>query len=196
MLGRLLAGSARRSSHFRRLTRALCDRASESDCFALLRTERRFDLDESQLHREYKALMADRHPDRFSGQGEQAVQEAGDRASQITDAYSVLRYPHRRAVHLLGLLGTPLTEDMGGEDLGPGFLMEIMEIREELEESGTDAARLSNLRQANQQRVDELRGELAEAFGGSELERARALTARLQYLQRIEEEIHARTEPS
>ena len=56
-----------------------------------------------------------------------------------------------------------------GEDLGPGFIMEIMEIREELEESGTDAARLSNLRQANQQRVDELRGELAEAFGGSEL---------------------------
>ena len=141
MFGRLLVGPARRAPLLRRLGRPLCERASEPDCFALLQTERRFDLDESQLHRDYKALMAGCHPDRFSAQGEQAVQEAGERASQITDAYTVLRYPHRRAVHLLSLLGAPLTEEMGGDDLGPGFLMEIMEIREELEESGTDAAR-------------------------------------------------------
>eukprot|EP00966_Prymnesium_polylepis_P218871 5065082-Prymnesium_polylepis.1 len=101
-----------------RLARALCQLA-EPDCFALLGAERRFDLDAAQLHRSYKALMTDCHPDRFSGQGEAAIREAGDRASQITDAYTVLRYPHRRAVHLLGLLGAPITEEMGGDALGP-----------------------------------------------------------------------------
>ena len=74
--------------------------------------------------------------------------------------------------------------------------MEIMEVREELEEVKEDQTRLSQLRLKNQQQVGALYVELTDAFRSAQLERARALTARLQYLQRIEDEIHTRSGPA
>ncbi|KAL3912270.1 MAG: hypothetical protein SGPRY_008392, partial [Prymnesium sp.] len=157
---------------------------------------RRFNLDGSVLHAKYKALVAQHHPDRAASQGERAVQEANEAAAQITEAYSVLRHPHRRAAHLLSLLGMPITEEMNGAELGATFLSEVMEVREMLEESAGDALSMAAARQANQARVDEICGELQLAFDGSDLERARVLTAQLQYLQRIEEEINSCTDPT
>mmetsp|Transcript_46048 Transcript_46048/g.103754 ORF Transcript_46048/g.103754 Transcript_46048/m.103754 type:complete len:96 (+) Transcript_46048:22-309(+) len=79
----------------RHLRRQLC-LVPKADCFALLQTERRFDLEATQLHRSYKVLMAEAHPDRYGTHGEEAQREAGERASLITDAYTTLRSPHRR----------------------------------------------------------------------------------------------------
>ena len=59
--------------------------------------------------------------------------QVADQAASVTDAYSELKQPHRRASHLLELIGGPLTEGDNGSLLGPPFLMEIMELREELE---------------------------------------------------------------
>lgn len=136
--------------------------------------------------------MGDAHPDRQGHLDAAGQQAAADRASDITDAYTVLRAPHQRAVHLLELLGTPLNEETGGSVLGPDFLMAIMEVREALEAAGTDPPRLHALRSDNQLAVDALLKDLAAAFGSQDLAEARKLTARLQYLQRIEEEIAAR----
>ena len=70
--------------------------------------------------------------------------------------------------------------------------MQVMEVREELEEAGTQPARLQALRAANDVAVGELHVLLGGAFASQDLEQARSLTAQLQYLQRIEDEIHAR----
>jgi len=101
-----------------------------------------------------------------------------------------------RAVHLLELLGTPLDEGTSGDVLGGEFLMHIMEVREELEEAGVEPSRLQALRDANQQAMDELHAQLRDAFDEArDVELARALTARLQYLQRVEEEAAGRLPP-
>lgn len=198
----LLVRSTRMSSYsvirhgITRWSAGLCTRIQKKDCFALLKTERRFDLDASQLHNTYKMLIAEHHPDRYSLQGDLAVQEASMVASQITDAYTVLRYPHRRAKHLLCLLGAPLNEEMSSDDVGTDFLMDIMQMREEIDEFSCDPIRLGELRQTNKKRLDGLIRVLSEAFTSSNLDEARMLTAQLQYLQRIEEEIHARTDPT
>ena len=102
----------------------------------------------------------------------------------------------RSAVHLLELLGKPLEEAAGGELVGTDFLLEVMEVREELEECENDAARLVQLREANRLRVLEVSAELGSSFSQHDLVKARALTAQLQYLQRIEDEIRAKTEPT
>ena len=105
----------------------------------------------------------------------------------------MLRAPHLRAAHLLELLGAPLNEETGGDVLGADFLMHVMEVREELEEADSHGPRLLELRAANQQAMAELHAQLRSAFDVTpDFEAARKLTARLQYLQRIEEEVHAR----
>ena len=78
--------------------------AAITDRFALLQAERRFDLDLDKLHRRYKLLMGETHPDRHSRSNTADQQAAADHASELTDAYAVLRAPHTRAVHLLELL--------------------------------------------------------------------------------------------
>ena len=80
-------------------------------------------------------VQAEAHPDRHGSADASAQQAIADHASAITDAYAVLKAPHLRATHLLELLGAPLDEDTGGDVLGPGFLMHVMEVREELEEA-------------------------------------------------------------
>ena len=186
------ASSARRLAS--QLSRRGCaTKTSPVDRFALLSVDRRFDLDGKQLHQTYKTLMTEVHPDRHSMSTKEEQQAAADRASNLTDAYTVLRSPHTRATHLLELLGMPLTEETHSDVLGPGFLMHVMEVREELEEAGTEVARLQALREANSATVDELLAELGDAFAKPQgLEDAHTLTARLQYLQRIEDEIHER----
>lgn len=168
--------------------------AAPPDHFALLRVERRFDLDSGQLKGSYKGLMGDAHPDRHGRASAEEQQRVADHAASITDAYAVLREPHLRAVHLLELLGAPLDEETSSDVLGAGFLMEVMEAREELEEAAgaEDAPRLQALRDANRDAVGALHAALGPAFAGGDLEQARALTARLQYLQRIEAEIRER----
>ena len=138
-------------------------------------------------------MQADAHPDRHGHRSVAEQQEISDRASEITDAYAVIKAPHRRATHLLELLGAPITEEDGGSLLGPGFLMEVMEIREQLEDAGDDVDCLQKLRGRNQNSVEILLEDLRTAFDVTgDVDEARLLTARLQYLQKIEEEIHAR----
>jgi molecular chaperone HscB len=166
--------------------------AAITDRFALLQAERRFDLDLDKLHRRYKLLMGETHPDRHSRSNTADQQAAADHASELTDAYAVLRAPHTRAVHLLELLGKPLNEDTGSTLLCPTFLMEVMDVREALVEAGKRLDKLQPLRDANTTSMERLYDELASAFAAQDMEQALKLTARLQYLQRIEEEIHER----
>lgn len=99
----------------------------------------------------------------------------------------------RRASHLLELAGQPLNEEDGAGGLLPAtFLMEVMELREELEDA-PDVARLALLQERNRAQMEALGSELALAFARQQMEPARKLTAQLQYLNRIGEEIDAQT---
>ena len=180
--------AAARAAALRTSARRLCTRTGEaaSDYFALLQTERRFDLDAAALQRAYRRLMADLHPDRHSGAGERVQSEAADRAAEVTHAYAILKAEHSRATHLLELHGAPLTEENGAELLPPDFLLRVMEVREELEAGAADLARLRAENDAATRDVGEA---LADAFSQGRLDEARSLTAQLQYLTRIEREV-------
>eukprot|EP00308_Calcidiscus_leptoporus_P005494 CAMPEP_0119398882 /NCGR_PEP_ID=MMETSP1334-20130426/141073_1 /TAXON_ID=127549 /ORGANISM="Calcidiscus leptoporus, Strain RCC1130" /LENGTH=272 /DNA_ID=CAMNT_0007422761 /DNA_START=148 /DNA_END=966 /DNA_ORIENTATION=- len=101
----------------------------------------------------------------------------------------------RRAMHLLALHGAPLTEDSSEGLLAPDFLMEVLEAREQLEAS-VHGKTLQMLRQQNDVRTDNLCKGLAAAFNEGRLGEARSLTAQLQYLHRIHDEITVRSDVS
>lgn len=100
------------------------------DPFALLDLPRRFEIDLEALQAVYLRKSASLHPDRFADPIEQA--EAAERAAALNRARAVLIDDERRANALLALLGGPSKEEE--KDLPDGFLMEIMEIRQTMEE--------------------------------------------------------------
>lgn len=129
--------------------------AMADDPFAILGIDKRFAIDEENLRRRYLSASTQMHPDRFPDPVEQA--DAVESMSRLTDAYRVLCDPESRARALLALSGA---EEEGDKDkLPPALLMEVMEVREEMEAAieASNQAELDRLRQwADSQRAEHL----------------------------------------
>lgn len=137
--------------------------------------------------------MKDYHPDKhhrhsFTADKSATSDELEHKASIVTRAYDTLKDPHTRAVHLLEVLGKPLSEVASGELVGSEFLMHIMEIRESIQYCRDDRL-LKSLLKGNQMRVDQTCDELSRAFESHNYDKALEETARLQYWHRIDETI-------
>lgn len=153
----------------------------------------RFSIDEQQLRDHYRNLMAQHHPDKQRHQpAAAAVSDTNTdmQASTITRSYEKLRHKHTRAMHLMELLGHAVDESSSGNVVGQGFLMEIMEAREDIDaiEHGADCE-LQPLLEENKHRMETLALELDHAVQERDFETATQHTARLQYLNRLEETI-------
>jgi len=98
------------------------------DAFDLLNLPAAFDVDPAALETAYLREAAATHPDRFDDPLEQA--DAADRAAAVTAAHRALKDPEQRARVLLARLGVSTN---GAGSPPPALLMEVMELREELE---------------------------------------------------------------
>ncbi len=104
------------------------------DPFNILGLPRRFDLNADELQAKFIQASSHHHPDRHTDSVAQA--EAAEKSAEINQAYAVLSDPESRADALLTLLGGPAKED--DKSLPPALLMEMMEVREELEQAIAD----------------------------------------------------------
>ncbi|WP_112460981.1 co-chaperone HscB [Vibrio maritimus] len=92
-----------------------------------------FQLDGSLLSSQFRELQKRFHPDNFATASERDRLLAVQKAAQINDAYEVLKKPISRAEYLLAENGVDIrAEQQTLQD--PLFLMEQMELREELED--------------------------------------------------------------
>ncbi|MEZ8327788.1 co-chaperone HscB [Vibrio splendidus] len=101
--------------------------------FELFGLPLQFQLDGSLLSSQFRDLQRQFHPDKFAIASERDRLLAVQKTAQINDAYQVLKNPISRAEYLLVQHG----EDIRGEQQtmqDPMFLMEQMELREELED--------------------------------------------------------------
>lgn len=161
------------------------------DPFAILGVPQQFAVDEQALRQAFLKASAQQHPDRFVDPIEQA--EAVEQMSELTDAHRVLRDPELRARALLRLSGLELPADK--DKLPPALLMEVMDVREELEDAieSNNALELDRLRVwANDQR-DAYLGKL-DALFRAELDAGKAKAVRvelnaLRYMQRMLEQM-------
>ena len=174
---------------------------SSVDFFDILNIPRRFSINDSEIKSNYRRLMNELHPDKHTtGKSMEERQQIEDQASQVTQAYQVLKYPHERAMHLLQLVEHPMEETSNGDLVGGAFLMEMMELRESIDslvanESDSDSEsgitkKLKDLVTHTKDEISKLCDELDIAFQAENYDTAIELTAKLQYWNRIEETIN------
>ncbi len=100
--------------------------------FELFGLPTQFQLDGGLLSSQFRELQKRFHPDNFATASERDRLMAVQKAAQINDAYQVLKHPISRAEYLLAENGVEIRgEQQTMQD--PLFLMEQMELREELE---------------------------------------------------------------
>jgi molecular chaperone HscB len=111
--------------------------STPADPFAALGLPRRFDVNLGALQRAWLAETARLHPDRLD-----APPDAAARLALLNESKCALEDPERRAAALHALLGGATKEQ--DKSLPDGFLMEMLELRQRMEEevaSEGDAAR-------------------------------------------------------
>ncbi|MBI1191132.1 MAG: DnaJ domain-containing protein [Tepidisphaera sp.] len=167
-----------------------------ANAFETLGLEARFEVEPSRVERAYLRLVAGLHPDAEGGGDEDEAKVAA-----LNRARAVLLNPEKRAHEVLGVIGgTPGVEEKA---LPPGFLMEMMETREEVEAalaSGDEGARARWREWARAQRREYVAkvGALFEAARARPDEPRRELREVLnawRYIERLAEQLEPGYDP-
>jgi len=153
-----------------------------SNYFDILRIKKSFNVNSKQLTKGFRMLQAKYHPDKFTLRSVREQELAADHSSMINNAYHTLLNPVERAEYLLQLAGLSLEES--NIDLDPEFLIEIMEVNEELEEA-EDKEAVQEIGSKNQQILDELLQEADSAFENDDVVEARNVVAKIKYYDNI-----------
>ena len=100
--------------------------------FQLLALPTVFEIDRNALTNNYRDLQRQFHPDKFANSSDMEKRFSVQNSAQINDAFQTLKNPLKRAIYLLSLLGLELKDNETTMD--PLFLMQQMELREQLEQ--------------------------------------------------------------
>jgi molecular chaperone HscB len=174
------------------------------DPFATLGLSRRYDIDLAQLESRYRELQRALHPDRHVGSSPAARRISLTKAVEVNEAYRALKDDLARGEALLALeRGAPNGGERSAET--PEFLMEMMELREQLGEAraARDRALVQRLATDVAQHHDQTRTALSKAFDAvsdaerdARLSQAARLLGRLKYYRRFLDEVNVIEEES
>ncbi|MEO8875021.1 MAG: Fe-S protein assembly co-chaperone HscB [Polyangiaceae bacterium] len=112
--------------------------------FEILGIDARYDIDLRAVEKRHRELSVALHPDKFASDGASARRESIERASQVNEAWRIIRDPIRRAEALFAVAGIVVGETNEPKS-NQAFLMDMMEMREALADA-RDAKDLSKIR--------------------------------------------------
>ncbi len=144
-----------------------------------------FDLDPGQLSERYLLLQKSVHPDKFAGVSDKERRLAMQWTTQINSAYATLKSPLPRAIYLLGLQDVSIKDNPA---LDPMFLMEQIELREELEEieaGDTAIEKLEAFKRKAKTVMKTLEADFAEAFSTAQMETAESAVYKMQFMNKL-----------
>lgn len=93
-------------------------------------------FDKAQLSKKYFELQKKYHPDFFSQSDEEEQSAALEKSSAINKAFKIFQHTDETIKYVLQLKG--LLQEDEKYQLPPDFLMEMMEMNEELDENSQD----------------------------------------------------------
>lgn len=164
--------------------------APGDDPFALLGLPAAYDVDLAALERAFFERSKAVHPDRVAGAPAAERVVALSRSRALNDAYQLIKKPVSRAEYLLARAGVTIGDN---ERLEPAFLMEILELREELAEARAagNLVRVEQLQGAMQARRAEALAALPGLFAAQDLVALKHRLIVLRYIHRYLEECDA-----
>ncbi|MBF0423759.1 MAG: Fe-S protein assembly co-chaperone HscB [Magnetococcales bacterium] len=175
------------------------------DHFQNFALEPLFTLDLARLEQGYRERQQRFHPDLFVSRGATERRYSMEHVTRLNEGYRILKDPLLRGEYLLVLAGLRTRTPENATPSDPSFLMEVMELRETLEEVDwrrSDAMeRLGQLRRQVEAACGAEMAEMGEAFAAwsaagdlQDLRRAAEHTDRLRYFTRFIEELDRREE--
>lgn len=164
--------------------------------FSLLGLPISFVVDKKILTNNYHEIQKSVHPDKFANATDLERRLSVQKAAQINDALQTLKNPLQRSIYLLSLYGIELGENNNSVD--PAFLMEQMELRENLSQVNDKEDPLaeldailddvkSRIKQINSD-LELLFHQLMEEDETEALTKASAQVLKMQFLNRLQEE--------
>jgi molecular chaperone HscB len=146
-----------------------------------------FELDQAQLGVRYRKLQGKLHPDRYASAPALEQRLAVQYSALVNEAYTALRKPMRRALYLLKLAGMG-EEEIGREQIGGGFLMMQIDLREKLESIpglvDPDII-LDHVVTEIREDIVQQQQQFAEAYAAGDLSPAAKSCVKIQYLAKL-----------
>lgn len=162
--------------------------------FEYLGVPNHFAQNADELSQRHRSLQRTFHPDRFVSRDARQRRLSLEHATRLNDAYRILRDPCKRAEYMLSLRGCDINHEDTQIRLAPMFLMEIIELREAIEElSGSDThVERSIIERDVALRFEETLSQLGQGLDGEtvSVDTMAQWAAQLKYLKRIIDEIH------
>lgn len=166
--------------------------------FALLGLPVSFEIDRERLNNHYHALQKSVHPDNYANASDLERRLAVQKAAKINDALETLKNPLQRSIYLLSLYGIKMSDN--DSNIDPSFLMEQMELRENLSQVASKddpLGELDDILNDVKSRIKQAINGLAQLFenllseDGQEeqwLKEAKSQVQKMQFLNRLQEE--------
>lgn len=162
----------------------------EQNYFQLFGFENLFDVDRAKLSDRYQQFQKEVHPDRFAHKSDREQRLAVQYTAHINEAFDTLKSPLKRAAHLLKIKGRAIEPETSFA-IDPMFLMQQMELREELEDA-SDLDQLDVLNNTAEALWKDILTEYRTAIEGEgnvDLETAESAVRKLQFLDKLRREI-------
>jgi molecular chaperone HscB len=165
----------------------------ENNFFDLFGIDRSYTLDRHLLRDRFRDLQKKFHPDNFASASEQERRLSAQYAAHINEAYTTLSDPMQRGRYILSLHGIDIDEEQDTR-MDPEFLMQQIELREELDTAESSVEALSSLSDKVNDEFSKREASIAGILDNtpaldSELDTARHLVRELQFLTRMRSEI-------
>jgi len=166
--------------------------ALSTNYFELFEIPVSYDVDLARVQHRYLELQKAVHPDKYANAGSQERRISMQHTSLINQALHTLKHPVERAVYLLQLKGVDFTMD-NETTMDAAFLMEQMEMREQLErvrEQNDPLAELDSMSADVKSNMNAMADEFKHAYASGELDDAREVVRKLQFLYKAKQEIN------
>jgi molecular chaperone HscB len=159
--------------------------------FDLFKQPLNFVIDLAQVHENQQNLQAIFHPDRFVNASDQEKRLSVQQASWVNEAYQTLANPVKRARYMLEVSGHDM-KDESETTSDIEFLMEQIALREQMEEVRDKKKPLEEcdiIIKHLKLRSKEISDDFSNKFESGDLEKAKLVSRKMQFVQRILEQV-------